>query len=186
MRNLKRTSKNSVTQTSPKKILRAGHPRHILVPIDFSKPCIHALGVALELASKFQSKLTLLHVVEPIPQGAHVLFQTLEQDWESPARERLLEFAQAHIPASVSVESIVRLGKPFQEIVHLAQSHEVDLVVLASHGFTGIMHLIMGSTAEQVVRYAACPVFVVRGWEVKEGVHPFKLRDSGGAGCICC
>lgn len=82
----------------------------------------------------------------------------LRQDWERPAREKLAEFAQANVP----VQRMAREGKLFDVIVREAAEQGCDLIVTATHGYTGLAHGLIGSTAERGVRHAACSVLVVR------------------------
>ena len=138
---------------------------HILAPVDFSKPCLHGLAAAVSLARRSGAKLTLLHVVKHLPHGSHVVLDAagLRQEWERPAREKLADFVQTHVPTDVPVQQVVREGKPFDVIVREAAEQGCDLIVTATHGYTGLAHVLIGSTAERIVQHAACPVLVVRG-----------------------
>jgi nucleotide-binding universal stress UspA family protein len=78
------------------------------------------------------------------------------------ARGALAEFVKRHVPTGVDSETVTRLGHPSEEIVAAAKDFDVDLIVLATHGHTGLKHLLLGSTAERVVRLAPCPVLTVR------------------------
>ncbi len=141
------------------------HPRHILAPVDFSKPCLHGISAAVDLARRFGAKLTIVHVVKHLPHGSHVALEVagISQDWERPAREKLAEFVTAHVPSDVNVNEVVLHGKPFHEVVNLAAEQRCDLIVIATHGYTGLAHLLMGSNAERIVQHAPCAVLVVRG-----------------------
>jgi universal stress protein A len=139
--------------------------RHILAPTDFSDYSKKALSDALELAQTFGAKLTLLHVVEPSPYlgeftppaaGAD-LVSNLERQ-ASAALARVLPEAQS---AQIEVIQSVVIGSPLRKIVEAAAKH-VDLIVMATHGRTGLSHLLIGSVAERVVRTAPCPVLTIR------------------------
>jgi nucleotide-binding universal stress UspA family protein len=140
-------------------------PKHILAPVDFSQPCLHGLTAALDLARRFDAKLTVVHVVKHLPHGSHVVLDAvgIQQDWERPARERLAEFVAEHVPKDVSVRQVVAVGKPFHKVVELATELECDLIVISMHGYTGLAHVLIGSNAERIVQHAPCPVLVVRG-----------------------
>lgn len=140
--------------------------RHILAPTDFSDYSKKALSDALELARTFGAKLTLLHVVEPSPYlgeftppaaGAD-LVNNLERQ-ASAALARMLPEAQR---AQIEVIRSVVIGSPLRKIVEAAEAKHVDLIVMATHGRTGLSHLLIGSVAERVVRTAPCPVLTIR------------------------
>lgn len=146
--------------------------KKILCPVDFSDLSLNALSIAVDLASKFQSELHLLHVFEgydeislnpetaltPMPQWLTKLRQVCQ--------EKLAELPSADLAARCPV--IVRAdreGPAIHEILDYAAYQKIDLIVLATHGRTGLKHLLMGSVAENVVRSAKCPVLTVRGSE---------------------
>ena len=144
-----------------------GKPRarvsSILVPIDFSRPSRAALDYALDLAEAFKAPVTLLHVIE-VP--AVPIFATypapVDSDMVADAKKKLAALAAKQRRARDLLQPVrVRTGSPFREIVRAAESLKMDLVVLATHGFTGVKHVLLGSTAERVVRHAPCPVLVV-------------------------
>jgi nucleotide-binding universal stress UspA family protein len=137
--------------------------RHILVPTDFSEHAKHALSYAFELAQVYGAKLSLLHVIE-IPVYAIEVYLPLEELEQEARRElaRLLPEAEA---AQVNVIRLVEMGVPYQKILETATTEQVDLIVMATHGRTGLGHLIMGSVAEHVVRMAPCSVLTIRPLE---------------------
>lgn len=140
--------------------------RTILVPSDFSECSDEAVQYGLELAHRFGASLHLLHVVaDPAaqPWGAEAFsMPVLEvvEAWQKQAEERL----QAAVPDAdrdrVTVVSVV--ATPCAEILAYAAAHAVDLIVMGTHGRSGISHLLLGSIAERVVRRAPCPVLTVR------------------------
>jgi universal stress protein A len=109
--------------------------------------------------------LSLVHVREPVacppdfPNPSIVPFAVMQED---EARRRLYELGYSEIEELVPIDVHIGSGVPADEIVNLAKNLETDLVIIATHGYKGLMHLVMGSTAEKVVRNAPCPVLVVR------------------------
>jgi nucleotide-binding universal stress UspA family protein len=139
----------------------------ILVPVDFSDFSAKALDYALAFADQFGARLVLLHVVEPaVYPESYMLVATalddLSRDLLRGAQQKLGELSQARIGDRVPSESLVRLGRPYSEIAAAASELDVDLIILATHGYTGLKHVLLGSTAERVVRHAPCPVLTVR------------------------
>jgi len=140
--------------------------KSILVPIDFSPPSRKALDYAVTFARQFKAKLTLVHVVEPVatPDFAASFPLALENDQSMAAAKRELEslVKAAKVPRSMVEKLLVRLGRSFHEIASAARTRKVDLIIISTHGYTGLKHALLGSTTERVVRYAPCPVLVVR------------------------
>jgi universal stress protein A len=138
----------------------------ILCPIDFSKISANAMEYAVFLASHHQAKLLLMHVVEYLQDFEYyqiLVFtpQELAEKMEKQAHEELNKLTE-QIKKTVKVETVVRQGKAFVEIIKTAKEKDMDLIVMGSHGRTGISHMLMGSVAEKVVRKANCPVLIVR------------------------
>ena len=141
--------------------------KRILVPIDFSAPSQQALRYALRFAEQFRAEVTLLHVVEKTAVGsgfADVPSGLAYSDEQLSTAEKNLRALSASSQAagSPTISSTVRTGLPAHEIVEVAKESDTDLIVIATHGYTGWKHFCIGSTAERVVRTAPCPVFVVR------------------------
>jgi len=140
--------------------------KSILVPLDFSPPSKKALDYAVTFARQFKAKLTLLHVVEPVatPDFAASFPLAMENDKLMAAANRELEGAAkaAKIPRGVVEKTLVRFGRSFHEIADAARTRKVDLIIISTHGYTGLKHALLGSTTERVVRHAPCPVLVVR------------------------
>jgi nucleotide-binding universal stress UspA family protein len=138
--------------------------RKIVVPIDFSETSIQALPYAATLAERFGAEIILLHVFEPLPMPADAgyLAVGLEDVDPKAAQKHLRNLCQAVSGGDVPVQTLVRTGTPFREITETARSLGADMIVLTTHGYTGLMHVLLGSTAERIVRYADCPVLVVR------------------------
>jgi universal stress protein A len=138
--------------------------KRILVPVDFSDCSSKALQYALPFAKEFEASILLLHVVTPfLPPAEMAMVDVSEIELkmrESGARE--LAALRAAVEKEAPVETALRVGRPDTEIVRAAKELDADVIVLSTHGRTGLAHMFMGSTAEQVVRRAGCPVFVVR------------------------
>ena len=133
--------------------------KSILVPIDFSECSEKTLQYAVPLAKQFGAELALLHVVQPypaVPEMAPVDVESIQD-----AKKKLAEVKQT-IDKSISTKALVRLGSPEREIVDGAREYASDLIIIATHGRTGLARVFLGSTTEHVVRQAPCPVLVVR------------------------
>lgn len=141
--------------------------QHILVPFDFSPYAEQALDYAIGLAQILQARLTLLHVVEAAPlEVAESGTRRSPSDWqelETGIAEGLEEPLRRVHEAGLQGETAIAQGVPFQTILDTAHDKSVDLIVMSTHGRTGLTHILMGSVAEKVVRLAPCPVLVTRG-----------------------
>ncbi len=143
--------------------------KKILCPTDFSHPSFEAMNVATELAMHFSSDLIVIHVVAPIPviateytSSAAFNVQEYQQLMEASSMKTLEEQIEKRIPKGVSVRSMLSLGDPANQIVHTAEDEQVDLIVIATRGQTGLKRLVFGSVAGKVVRLAARPVLSIR------------------------
>lgn len=135
------------------------------MPTDFSEPSLKALRYAVPFAKHFGATIFLAHVLERIPliAGDHTVVMTVpEGEMVQAAKKRLLSLAADEIEELVPVNTQVRMGKPFAEVVTLAKELQIDLIIVATHGYTGLRHVLLGSTTERIVRHAPCPVLVVR------------------------
>ena len=159
---------------------------HILVPTDFSPAANQALRYAFEEAMQHHARLTLLHVTHHYP-ATEVYYiagtpesrsgyapemggklpslptpppETVRRDYNEEALVQLQDL----VPASYTGpwQTQVAIGDPADAIVRVAQELGVDLIVMATHGHTGLRHVLLGSVAEKVVRHAPCPVLTVR------------------------
>jgi universal stress protein A len=159
-----------VASVSPTTIDAAARPvriRSILVPIDFSAPSKKALAFAAPLARQFGAKLTLLHVIEPVVAPEFAKSFSLQNDKVmAVCKGQLQHILKEHaIEPKLVEKALVRQGRSFHEIVNAARLWKVDLIVISTHGYTGLKHALLGSTTERVVRHAPCPVLVVRACE---------------------
>lgn len=157
----------------------------ILVPIDFSTYSKVALKYAVPFARKFKAELLLLHVVEPAIYPADFNFgqvgiPSIEEELRTKAEEELKKLVESETKRRARSSIMVRVGKPFIEIITAAKEEDVDLIIMATHGHSGIEQILFGSTAERVVRKAHCPVLTVRTLEMYEKTREVekKLEES--------
>ena len=156
--------------------------REILATTDFSDASREGVRYAVGLAEKLGAAVSLLHVIEsPAWTSGAEAIPLLRDDSAvtALARSQLATLAQHESNGNVAVLSSVRTGKPFHEIAMAARERAADLIVLATHGYTGVNRLLLGSTAERVVRHASCPVLTVptRSTSKRIGkIFPFKLK----------
>lgn len=147
--------------------------KRILAPIDFSADSEKAQKYALRLAQQFGAQVVLLHVTEPLAYTGDYMPPDAMANWDASALQKANEkitaaekaLAAAAGERTITADTAVRTGIAHDEIVQAAQTLEADLIVISTHGRTGLRHILMGSTAERVVRHAPCPVFVVRAKE---------------------
>jgi nucleotide-binding universal stress UspA family protein len=145
--------------------------RNVLVAIDFSAPSLEAIEAALPLIKHFGADLNLVHVFEPDhPASSMVAIPLVVPELEvGEGVRRQLRDVAANYSVPLRRENIHAIkGRPFEEICRLAQKIDIDLIVIATRGNTGLKHLVLGSTGERVVRYSPCPVLVVRGGDSKK------------------
>ncbi len=148
--------------------------KKILCPTDFSENAEYALKYALALAAMTKAEVELVRVVEPIayPQ-AYEPFDTqfnaaeLAMEIEAAMKKELDERVAALKKELPSVTGRLATGSPFLEIIQTARDWGADLIVMGTHGRTGLAHVLMGSVAEKVVRKAPCPVLTVKHPEYK-------------------
>jgi nucleotide-binding universal stress UspA family protein len=147
--------------------------RRILVPIDFSDYSRHALRYASEFVKTFEAKMYLVYVFEPLYTGIEVEFMSgqadIENDIQRLALKELKKLIETEINHELETEILFKVGKPFVKINETASEHDIDLIIISTHGQTGIKHMLFGSTAEKVVRKAPCPVLSLR--EPTKGFH---------------
>jgi len=141
--------------------------KEIVVPTDFSEYSLRALDYGIEIASKFGSHLTLTYVVEPLLQTADLTwttvdFEELNRSHSEMASKKLDQIISERVPKEIRCDRVILYGKAFIEILKHAKDQNADMIVMATHGRGAISHLLMGSTAEKVVRKASCPVLTVK------------------------
>jgi nucleotide-binding universal stress UspA family protein len=140
-------------------------PRLILVPTDFSANAQHALETAASVARTFGATTHVLHVYHlpqhPLAEGLPMLPHDMLLDLDRQLRASVEEHAASLRAAGVTCEPFVAPGDPSVEILRHAALHGPGMIVMGTHGRTGIKHVVLGSVAERVVRRAHCPVLVV-------------------------
>jgi nucleotide-binding universal stress UspA family protein len=142
--------------------------KKICVPTDFSEHSEYALRYAVTLASQFSAELHLLHIVQDIvptvPEPGLAILPTDEimRSLEKGAEEGLNNFVPKEWAEQLNIVRVIRHGVPFHEICQYAKQSTIDLLVLATHGRSGLAHFLLGSVAERVVRSAPCPVLTIR------------------------
>ena len=146
--------------------------QHILVPVDFSEHSIAALKTAGVLAQQLNGTMTLLYVLPPLvvmqgdlgPFAMPPAIIPVEPE-RTEAIDTELKALSVHVPSGVAMNTIVLESHPWPGICDTAKELNVDMIIIASHGYTGLKRMMLGSTAEQVVRHAHCPVLVVKSFE---------------------
>jgi len=148
----------------------------ILYPTDFSDLSLVALNYAKSFALQYGAELHCIHVLDDayqywlmlgpdgVPAGPD------PQQVQQAVQGQMAEFARKHLSDIPQVVTKIITGRPFVEIVQYARDQEIDMIVIASHGRSGLKHVLMGSVAERVVRKSPCPVLSVRS-----GQHEFLL-----------
>jgi len=140
--------------------------KNILLPTDFSKTSLTAAEYAVELAHEYNAKLHVLNVLEKTPPILAIRSLDL-------SREKIIESIDADAQAqiddcikrikkikNVEIISVIRKGIDYEEIIKYSKEKKIDMIVIATHGRTGILHTLLGSVAEKVIRYSKIPVLV--------------------------
>lgn len=143
--------------------------RSILLPTDFSECGNFARSYAASLARKFGASIIAVHVIEPMVPTLGYSGMTeplpiadIADQLETSAERELPRIAESEDCSGLEIEEVIVHGEAAAEIVRVAKDRNVDLIVLSSHGRTGLGRILFGSTAEAVVRHASCPVLVVK------------------------
>ena len=145
----------------------------ILVAVDFSDSSDNAFQQALSIARKYAAKLIVLHVInEPVDLRGfyvpHISFEKLEEEIEEGANKMMDTFCTQHLGDFTNYESFIVSGMPYEQVIDQALEKKADLIVMGTHGRTGLDHVLFGSTAAKVVRKSPLPVLTVR-LEEEEG-----------------
>lgn len=140
--------------------------RRVVCPTDFSPTADAAARYAASLARAYAGELVLLHVMPQVHYplrglGMAEAFPHLQQELHTRAKERLAEATKA-LGDGITIRSELRDGEAYEQILACARESQADVVVMGTHGHTGLRHALLGSTAERVVRLAECPVLTVR------------------------
>ncbi len=139
--------------------------KKILVPTDFSDISVQAFPYAENLAIDYGAEIHLVHVLEKNPpamiiRSIDLTTEKALEKIESDAQEALLELKNK-FSNNVYVKCVFLKGNDFEEIVNYSNENDIDLIVIATHGRTGLLHTLLGSVAEKVIRFARCPVLVI-------------------------
>ena len=174
-----KTSQKSLK--SQRKIPASATPlevQKVLVTTDFSDDSRVGVRYAAALAAKLTADVVLFHVVEPRLWMDQFPARN-DSELVARASAQLAKLAKREVGGGVTVSSSVRTGKPFHEITTAAREGAADFIVIATHGYTGVERVMLGSTAERVARHAPCPVLIVPTRELPKGAlkePPFKLK----------
>lgn len=170
--NLKVRSLNSSVEDISSGGMNSMIPKKILFATDFSENSAQARQCAIDYANAFAAELIVIHVINSSTIGYPSLERGVPVDIRSALEaiqesvDKALQLLLAECSVSVGkVQTFSRIGVPAYEIVRFAKGNSVDLIVTGTHGWTGFKHLILGSTAENVVRSAYCPVLTVRSFK---------------------
>ena len=144
--------------------MRSSSIKNVLAPIDFSPRSLEALETALAVSKRFGAELHLAHIYEPDSPLTTVMAMPLALPpvQVAPGVRRHLKDVAKKLGLELRPENYHAIeGRPADEICELARQHAIDLIVVSTRGNTGLKHLVLGSTAERIVRYSPCPVLVV-------------------------
>ena len=140
--------------------------KNILLPTDFSKISLTAAEYAVELATEYKAKLHILNVLEKTPPilairsldlSREKIIESIDADAKSQLDECIKKVKKL---GDVEVVSVIRKGIDYEEIIKYSKEKKIDVIVIATHGRTGILHTLLGSVAEKVIRYSKIPVLV--------------------------
>lgn len=144
-------------------------PKNILVPIDMSVLSITALQYAEDIAEHFEAEITVLYVSEI--DDPTTKFRKTGKDNDKVIKAALSHLLLDHNVVTQSLRIEIRHGSPAAEIVKATNDLHTDLIIMCTHGRSGLSHMLMGSVAEKVVRLAACPVLTIKPDEFRELVN---------------
>jgi universal stress protein A len=150
--------------------------KKLLVPVDFSSCSAKAVRYAVELAGQFDSDIVLMHAAQVYLPSSDMMVtidtEAVCRDIRENAMKDLMSMRE-QIDADIKCHTMVTSGRAYSEIVQAAKDLDVDMIVMSTHGRTGLSHTFLGSTTERVVRHAPCPVLVVR-----EREHDFLSAEA--------
>jgi glycine betaine transporter len=137
----------------------------IMVPVDFTEYSNRAVDYAVRIAHPFKAKIRLLHVIEQFTYSVTDTIQVVDHYAALKAiADPLMESLKGKLRRKgLAVDTLVVRGTPYLKILEQARKDRSDLIIMGTHGRTGVQHLVLGSVAERVVRLAPCPVMTVRG-----------------------
>lgn len=143
--------------------------KNILLPTDLSITSLSAANYAAELANQYKAKIHLLHVLEKTPPILAIRSLDLSQekilksfeDEGKKSLENAVKKIKKGKSEDIEIVPVLKKGLDYEEIVRYSKEQKIDLIVIATHGRTGLLHTLLGSVAEKVIRYAKCPVLVI-------------------------
>ncbi|MBN2105188.1 universal stress protein [bacterium] len=147
--------------------------KKILCPLDFSDYSVKALKISMEMAEKFKATVIMCHIVTDIPgigttygmvhyNTPWLNLKAFMQEMEKASYDSMDQLIEKYNNKNVSLKKKVAAGMPADEIIKLAEEEQTDLIVLTTHGRTGLKRIFLGSVAEGVIRHASCPVLSIR------------------------
>jgi len=139
----------------------------ILIPTDFSATSRHAFSYAVDLNRLFRARLYLVHVLQDFTEFSEynlspTILPQLYLEFEQNATTKLEEMVNLNVPEDMHCDTYILHGIPFYELMQFARAEQIDLIVVGSHGRTGLKHVLFGHTAEKVVKKSPCPVLSIR------------------------
>lgn len=139
----------------------------VLIPVDFSDSSELLAEYALAFGSGFSATVLVLHVVSSLEDFTglyvpHISLETVMGEVYRSAKKALNDFCLTHFEKKIPYESILAKGEPYREILKVAAEKKADVIIMGTHGRSGLDHLIFGSTVERVLRGASCPVLTVK------------------------
>jgi universal stress protein A len=160
------TAGTLLRSTSPDDVSQSIHVKNILVPVDFSELSLKSLHYAIPLARQFGAKITLLYVVEPLTYSPEFpSWMVIPPDPAIEMRKGLDDLRKARIPVDVVVDIVVYDNFVPTGVIEAARTTSADLIIITTHGRTGVGRLLEGSACEKIIRLAPCPVLVLRDSE---------------------
>jgi nucleotide-binding universal stress UspA family protein len=144
----------------------------LIVPVDFSEYSKGAIRVAVSLAREWKAVITLVHIVPNLLGGRFLPNTQLKK----LARVRLEKLRKEMVGSQLTSKIMVETGSPFDGIAKIGGHSKSNLIIIPTHGHTGFKHAFLGSTAERVIRYAKCPVLVIRGSTLEKPAFELRFR----------
>jgi universal stress protein A len=140
--------------------------KNILLPTDFSNLSLSAANFAIALSKQYNAEIDLMHVIEKTPPLMYIhsinpQIESFLSYIEEDAKAGLEKIAERLKKEGANIRTVLRRGLSYQEIVDYAEGNRIDIIVIATHGRTGILHTLLGSVAEKVIRYSKIPVLVI-------------------------
>jgi nucleotide-binding universal stress UspA family protein len=136
--------------------------KRLLVPVDFSTAAAPLIAFARQLARDLDAAITVLHVIEPFHVDWRMDTTAFQRQQRLEATKSLRQLMKREFKDVNEARAALRSGYPVEEITEFARRSRTDMIVIATHGRTGMKRVLLGSVAERVVRHAHCPVVVVR------------------------